>query len=488
MDIPHRGRILAGFAVVGVAGLVVALLPGPTGQSTVQGGAGNTAVHLAPVAAAGPTFTVQPAPATAPTSASAGSTGKAKAGTPKAGGAETIDYLGHKFTVPASWQIVDLAKNPSTCVRFDSNTVYLGTPGTQETCPASGVGQTTESMLIQPAQSAAAASSVDDTTSKQISTTGQGVTITASYGTDEAQVSSVINSAGLPAPVAETPAPAPAATSAVTGTGPVNESGVAQMTQSYSGLGFDACATPSTATMSAWGASPFSAVGIYIGGQDRYCAQPNLTSAWISAEAQAGWHFLPIYVGPQVVVSGEITSPAAQGVAAANDAVAQAQAIGIGYGSLIYYDMEDANYTAAETATDTAFLSAWTSQLHALDYLSGIYGSENGTEGALAAAHGSIVEPDVIDVANWNGQADDDPGSDPSGYWTGRRVHQFLGGSNDSPSYGGVTINIDQDYFGLTAVVPICTFTPSATTAPNPSASQPVRATPIICHGGPGAP
>ena len=34
----------------------------------------------------------------------------------------------------------------------------------------------------------------------------------------------------------------------------------------YTGLGFDACSTPSPTTMAAWGASPYRAIGIYIGG------------------------------------------------------------------------------------------------------------------------------------------------------------------------------------------------------------------------------
>lgn len=47
----------------------------------------------------------------------------------------------------------------------------------------------------------------------------------------------------------------------------------------YTGKGFDTCAAPSTSTMNAWGASPYRAVSVYIGGNTRACAQPSLTSS-----------------------------------------------------------------------------------------------------------------------------------------------------------------------------------------------------------------
>ena len=511
MYIPHRGRIAVGVATLAVIGLGVVLLPGsPDGPSLAAGPAAAAATATAP-----PGFTVHLDPP-APAATGSGSPGGPGGGANGAHGyadvtLETIDYLGHSFTVPSDWQIVDLAKNPATCVRFDSNSVYLGTPGTQEDCPASGIGQSTEAMLIQPA-AGAPAGSVDDTTSRQISTVAQGVRITATYATDEAEVTKVIDTAGLPAPVAGAPVPSagtaplpdgattpaagptspapdsgqspvpavgqsPAGSSQVTPGPPKNESGVAEMTRAYVGTGFDACTAPSAATMSAWGASPYGAVGIYIGGSARACAQPNLTAAWVAAEAQAGWHLLPVYAGPQVVDAGQVTDPAAQGAAAADDAAAQAQALGIGPGAVLYYDMEVASgaYTAAETAASTAFLAAWTTQLHQLGYLSAVYGNEDGSVGAEVSGWGGLVEPDVLDVGNWNSLQNDDPGADPAGDWNGRRVHQFVGNSNQT--YGGVAINIDEDYLNLTGVGPSCAL-PGRTPG---SGGGVVKADPIAC-------
>ncbi|HEY3007401.1 MAG TPA: hypothetical protein VGJ63_04965, partial [Micromonosporaceae bacterium] len=42
----------------------------------------------------------------------------------------------------------------------------------------------------------------------------------------------------------------------------------------FVGYGFDACTAPSSAAMQAWLASPYRAIGIYFGGNNRACAQP----------------------------------------------------------------------------------------------------------------------------------------------------------------------------------------------------------------------
>ena len=54
--------------------------------------------------------------------------------------------------------------------------------------------------------------------------------------------------------------------------------------------------------MQAWGASPYRAVGIYFGGDNRACAQPNLTAGWVTEQRAAGWHLMPIYLGPAGVL------------------------------------------------------------------------------------------------------------------------------------------------------------------------------------------
>ena len=95
----------------------------------------------------------------------------------------------------------------------------------------------------------------------------------------------------------------------------------------FVGSGFDACTAPSSAAMQAWLASPYRAIGIYFGGNNRACAQPALTPAWVAEQQAAGWHLMPIYLGPQASCTTsskryliDNTQAAAQGRAAAQDA------------------------------------------------------------------------------------------------------------------------------------------------------------------------
>src|SRR5271166_2042568 len=53
----------------------------------------------------------------------------------------------------------------------------------------------------------------------------------------------------------------------------------------YTGPAFDTCTAPPLTTMQAWTASPYRAIGVYVGGQNRTCLQPELTSSWVRAVA-----------------------------------------------------------------------------------------------------------------------------------------------------------------------------------------------------------
>ena len=46
----------------------------------------------------------------------------------------------------------------------------------------------------------------------------------------------------------------------------------------FTGYGFEACTAPSLAALKAWSASPYRAVGIYLGGTNRACADGNLSA------------------------------------------------------------------------------------------------------------------------------------------------------------------------------------------------------------------
>jgi Domain of unknown function (DUF1906) len=365
-------------------------------------------------------------------------------------GVKTVTYLGYAFLVPASWPVIRTTSASTTCVRFDRHAIYLGDPGQNQHCP-SGLLGTTEAILVQPApRPVSAASSAEDALARQITVLSPRIEVTATYYTDPALVRQILASASLPSP-------APISGSTVPG-GAVSGSTVPTLpadATNYTGEGFDACAAPSSAYMSAWKKdSPYGAVGIYIGGADEACDQPNLTAGWVSQQAAAGWHFLPTYAGVQAEFD-QITSPAGQGRAAAQNAVSRAAALGFSPGTVLYYDMEA--YPASQERKALTFLSAWTKELHSKGYKSGVYSSSSSGITDLVLNFTKYAMPDVIWDALWNGEANTTDSVIPAADWADhQRAHQYNGGVN--ATYGGDAINIDQDY--LNVDVPISTPTP----------------------------
>jgi hypothetical protein len=310
--------------------------------------------------------------------------------------AKRVHYRGQVVEVPKSWPVYNLANDPSRCVRLDRRAVYLGRPGANQHCPAHVVGR--RKAIVIPGTRPSPPSRIG---APHRASRRQPLRATASY---------------------------------------------------FTGLGFDACSTPSTTTMSAWLASPYRAIGVYIGGVNRGCSQPNLTSTWVSTEIAAGWGLIPIYVGlqaPNDSCGCASISPAqagAQGAAAADDAVATAALLGLGPGSPIYYDMEGYSPGGSNTPAVLAFLSSWTLELHARGYVSGVYSSGSSGIADLVSQYGSgYNEPDDIWVADWNGIASASDPYLPAADWPNhQRLHQYKGGHNET--WGGVTINLDNDY------------------------------------------
>jgi hypothetical protein len=179
--------------------------------------------------------------------------------------------------------------------------------------------------------------------------------------------------------------------------------------------GFDTCTAPSLRTMRAWRAR-FSATAIYIGGQNMACDYGNLNAGWVRQAQAMGWSLLPTFVGPQAPCdrfSGKIgpRHAAAQGTAAANQAVADAHAFGLGRGSPIYYDMEAYDHTKARCVTAVlTFLDAWTRHLRAHGYLSGVYSSADAAitdlQSRVRIAGHRLAKPQAVWFALWDNRAD----------------------------------------------------------------------------------
>ncbi len=407
--------------------------------------------------------------------------------------------------MPASWPVIRFANHPAACPRLDLHAVYLGTPGPNPICPADLVGKTEAVMVSWPrddhprastgtparrgtavqAASRIAMSSRNSAITRTITdTVGRtGVQVAISYGTNRPLalvIQSSVRPAGpgriisrQPAPTAGTElteltartellehtefahsptAPAPATPAQTQTRAPAqtrNQTPARTQTQGvFIGNGFDACATPSASAMTKWLSSPFRAVGVYIGGANRACAQVNLTPSWLTGIAAQGWHYFALYPGLQsscVQAPGDATittsQASAEGKSAADDAVTQATSLGIPPGAPLIYDMEA--YGPSCDSQVTTFLSAWDSELQARGYTSGVYESFTNI-GALIAAAGSMTEPQVIYYADWDGVATTTSSYMPSAMWTShQRLHQFQGGH--LATYGGVTIDIDND-------------------------------------------
>src|SRR5215218_7981451 len=315
------------------------------------------------------------------------------------------------------------------CVRLDRRAVYLGRPSARQDCPAGAMGRR-RAILVEPRSAAAR------------------------------------------------PALPPLARSSAT-------TARSRSGTTFTGLGFDACSTPSTRSMNAWRESPYRAVGVYIGGVNRACSQPNLTPEWVAAQTAAGWHLIPTYVGLQAPTSAcsscaklSSSQATAQGVAAAVDAVEEANAVAMGPGSPIYFDMESYSRTSSATAATLAFLEAWTKRLHSLGYLSGVYSSSASGIADLGDEVGTGYElPDHLWIANWNGSTSTSDPVVPSSAWTQhQRIHQYRGGHNET--YGGVTINIDNDSVDGATV--------GEATLPPTAEEDPVGALELAAASGPG--
>ncbi len=223
----------------------------------------------------------------------------------------------------------------------------------------------------------------------------------------------------------------------------------------FTGPGLDTCTAPSLTALSAWLASPYRAVGIYVGGANRACADGNLSASWVASATAGGWSLIPLYVGLQAPCVSDKTltridpaSASAQGTAAATDAVSRAQLFGLGPGVPLYFDME--GYSTTDPACTQAvqqFVSAWVDELHALGYVAGIYGSASSTiRDMVPLVSGGGSAPDQVDIGNWNGNAGvfGDPYVSDALWAHHQRIHQYRGGHDET--YGGVTLNVDNDY------------------------------------------
>ena len=305
----------------------------------------------------------------------------------------------------------------------------------------------------------------------QLTAPGPGVQVTATYGSDESQIRSMLAGARMTAktsakaPTASSPAVASgeasgnaASGSAAAGSGSSKATTGGTTASSLSeeqaqGLGIDTCTVPSAATMSEWLASPYRVISTYLGGANWACTYGDFTNSWVTKVASEGWQFIPIWVGPQAsctqLTNTTVIDPsnaAAEGEAEAASAVAAAQEFGYGQGTPIYYDMEGYdNSNASCSQAVLTFLGGWTAGLHSAGYLSGVYSSAATGIADLAGQYtnSAYQSPDDIWFADWN---DNPVLINPyasAADWPGAILHQYYGDHNET--WGGATLTLDSD-------------------------------------------
>lgn len=366
-------------------------------------------------------------------------------------GLREVSYRGFTVTIPSSWPVYDLEADPSRCVRFDVNAVYLGHPGKEQQCPVRAAGRA-EAILLEPYDDIArqhvdpGAGVNEDDGTIQVLSADQRVMVTAASPAGANAARRLLTQTPI-ATVAPTRA---APTVELPPSDPPVTTQKAPASNAMNNLGFDACAAPSTGAMADWRRSPYRTVGIYIGGVNRACGYGNLTTDWVRTVYQYGFTFLPIYVGPQAPCSGigeEMpTDPQAvveKAKSNAYGAVLDMQIFGMRPGNPVYLDIEHYDPGACNAAaTVKRYVAAWTAELHRRGYVSGVYSSQMGD---INAMYDSANRPDAIWIARWDGDQSvyGDPVVPDSRWAPHQRVKQYYGGHNET--YGSATINIDSN-------------------------------------------
>lgn len=331
-------------------------------------------------------------------------------------------------TVPSA-QSAPLSAQPGGATARTSRRAELSAQRAPLASPPASAASAEAAPASPPRAAAAAAKAPAPTTTKPTSTSWRGVPANWPVA--------IVSPSPSPSPP---PPPPPSPKPTPTPFHPVN--------------GFDTCTAPSTATMRTW-RSAYAAMGVYIGGVNAACAHGNLSAGWVKSVASMGWGLLPTYVGPQAPCwgagSGVLISPgsaAAQGSAAAADAIGDARSLNLTAGSPIYYDMEAYNGGTSCTNAVLRFLGAWDRQVQAAGYVTGVYSSQDSgivdmQSGAVGKLPG-FTPPEAIWIALWDNVASLNDGA--LTWPPPARSKQYAG--NINATVGGITLNIDRDFVG----------------------------------------
>jgi hypothetical protein len=229
----------------------------------------------------------------------------------------------------------------------------------------------------------------------------------------------------------------------------------------FSGLGFDTCSAPDQATMDDLRLqSPYWGVGVYFGGEERGCAQPELNAGWVRRQASRGWHIFPVWVGPQSkcadaqgrfdsTISASNRMATRQGIRQANRAVRAAQHVGLAQGSTLFVDVEAYDNTDSGCNQPVlSYQSGWDERLRSLGWKAGYYTAAASGMLALdsirATQPGAYSMPDAV----WFSHANGKPTTNGTPwvrnrFWQHARVHQYR--IDVDRTFGDVTLSLDEN-------------------------------------------
>ena len=233
--------------------------------------------------------------------------------------------------------------------------------------------------------------------------------------------------------------------------------------------GFDTCAAVNMTRMSTWRASsPYSVYGLYLGGSMAYCPNTVFDATSLRVLFNAGWRFIPTWVGPQAPCSSfrdkfslNTTTAYNQGIDNANQAVEAVKTRGMtnpdGSGSVIYYDLESFLGDTACTEAVRSFLKGWTTRLHQTGNKSGLYATSRNLDNNKIYTIAPV--PDVVWIAEWywtpyfrDWVTVFNVDYLANSYWANhQRIYQYAGGHAET--WGGLTMSIDSNVIdGMVAV------------------------------------
>lgn len=239
----------------------------------------------------------------------------------------------------------------------------------------------------------------------------------------------------------------------------------------FSGYGFDTCAAPSQSVMNELRReSPFWGVGIYIGGAERSCRQPNLDRSWVRTQRAKGWKLFPIWVDRQsacadnqsldTLIAKGIKKAEQQGFASADRAVRSAKRLGIARGSTLFLDIESWDTDDIDCNRSVFnYMSSWNHRLRAVGYKGGFYSAAATGINRLDYVRANnppdtFTWPTSVWIAHGDGRANTSSPYLRDSYYRHQRVKQYE--LDTTRTFGSVTLDLDLNAidFGGGAVAP----------------------------------